>query len=179
MMFEILSWVHDYSLLRYMEFNSGVSKNSARSTMYLQATSGSRPNAVARPLKAPLNFVLADVPTLPEGDQTSTGKPHYAIMPASAHPGQESKLWMLSFTESGKEVSFEDPVAPRRKHVIGVKQKEIGKIKGKCMEYLGLPDSELSLKVLPSTRTKCECGCITQDHEVTLQRGKGTLFTIS
>lgn len=180
-MFEILSWVGDYKLQRYVEFTHGVSKSSAGTTVYLQATRGSRPNVIGRPNKTPLNFLLADAPTLRDDDGSSKSKPppppHYTILPVNAHHSQENKLWMLSLAENEKKVSFEDPVVPRRRHVIGVKSKNT---KEGSTEYLGVPDSELSLKILPSTRKKgCECGCITQDQEVTLQRGRGTLFTIS
>ncbi|KAL1961711.1 hypothetical protein VTN77DRAFT_1111 [Rasamsonia byssochlamydoides] len=157
---EMLSWIGDYPLQRTVRVPD--------SDIYLQATSGTRPNIVARPSRASLKFVMVDAPK-----GLGRGKPHYAILPAGAQPCQKQELQLLALDETNQRVFFEECARPCRRHIIGILEK------GKKFRALTLPDSKYSVKVLPSKRARCECGCITQDQKVGLEEGRGTLFLIS
>ncbi|KAL1982007.1 hypothetical protein VTN96DRAFT_1831 [Rasamsonia emersonii] len=162
----MLSWIDDYPLQRILQ----VQPTPLEPVVYLQATTGSRPNIVARPSEASLNFVVVDAPKagLPRV------RPHYAILPSSERPMQKRELHLLAIDEANQQVFFEESVMPRPRHVIGIREKR------NKSRALMLPGSEYSLKVCPSTRKKhCECGCITQDQRVSLEKGWGTLFKIT
>lgn len=164
-LFEMLSWIDDSLLQRILQ----VQPASLQPVVYLQATTGSRPNIVARPSEAPLNFVVVDAPKA----GFALARPHYAILPGSERPLQQRELHLLAIDQRNQQVCSEQSEIPCSRHIIRIWER------GSKFRALMLPGSQCSLKVCPSTRKKhCECGCITQDQRVTLEKDWGTLFQI-
>ncbi|KAI9777870.1 MAG: hypothetical protein M1839_008547 [Geoglossum umbratile] len=173
---EMLGWISDYKLRRSLEV--GLPKKGTQSPgVFLQATKGSRPNVIARPIRASLNFILAavskKVPETPEGIAFE----RFVIMGARDPPNQDlpaapgRPFHLLNVDEGQKSVTLSAvTAAPKKSNVFAVM------FAGSVV----LSGTQLSLKVQPSNRVKrCDCGCITQDQTVGVELGKGTTFKMS
>ncbi|GAQ09198.1 2-5A-dependent ribonuclease [Aspergillus lentulus] len=156
-MLEILSWIGDYPLHRTFRVDGRKGLE-----IYLQATTGSRPNIIARPGLSFFKVVLASAPK-PESDQHC----HYLILPPQSSPQQLKPLLFLTLRADQtppRLVFQEQPLdAPSQIRIDLLPN-------GPKSQWTApsWPDaSRLFLKVNPKRRkVYCKYGCITPDDEV-------------
>ncbi|GES66441.1 hypothetical protein ATETN484_0015000700 [Aspergillus terreus] len=154
---EILSWIDDYPLRRTFRVDGRKGLE-----IYLGATTGSRPNIIARPGLSFFNVVLASAPK-PESDQHC----HYLILPPQSSPQQVEPLLFLTLRADQMPpcLHFEEqPLdAPSRIRIDFLSH-------GPKSQWTALswPDAgRLFLKVNPKRRKiYCKYGCITPDDDV-------------
>ncbi|KAL2815195.1 ankyrin repeat-containing domain protein [Aspergillus granulosus] len=158
---EILSWIDDYDLQRTFAVDG-----RDKSAIYLQATSGTRPNVIARPALSPLTIVLASAPK-----STSNEHCHYLILPGASSVRQEAPLLFLTLRtdQTSPSLVFEE-CSPDSHSQIRIDLVKCGPKNQRTA--ISWPELDRRLLKVKSQRREAHCqhGCITPDDEVTVDR---------
>ena len=173
-MLEMLSWISDYVVNRTLE-------DLNRPGIYLQATNGSSPNLIGRPGRGP-NAIFKLVPVYIAKENFNVDDDHESehgviLLSSQNQPAKPNTYFFVTIERGDRDTAYraklKEDSTPQDYNTLSMWAS------GDAKTLALMVDSTAMLSITPTSRKRCECGCIMQDDVVEVVDLDATEFVIA